>query len=713
MRFALPLSSLSQAVKRSQLIKKLLKRNQNLIKRKRTNGLSRDLVERRIATEGGFLFIDTLRKADREEWKGTLNDIVAHGIESQSHQVSEFFSTKIDKESVLSEPMALRFALWQLQERCADLKKRLIVVLPANREEVDHLIEKVCIALDIPVIEILGAEKTHKRRGTARANLFSQHRSWSALKTDISLSPATERREFIRNLCFINGLPVSDGTYVLLRQPCFEDKEAWNGLVRTSMASASSRGANLIIFENSNQNTIFAKTFDAIARGRNVSLIGGELIDSRFMKKLLKSGRVVVGNSQICKLENPTFDADFLPNCIVASREWIENEHRTAKLLDNTPELLKWLNNLASPKEDYSASYKEYVLSGTLNTPIALTASTQNTAVTEGYQRYITEAFGSPGRLVAGDGRFSSISGISHAAAFMQWGSGETKRNLNLFRNSRVAGGPLFFVEDGFVRSVTIGLGGNPGLSFLIDDLGPYYDARRWSRIEAMLASDWTISNDELEACRRAMDAIQINRISKYNHAPDTTPSWASTQRRKVLLIDQRFGDQSVPSGLATEDSFRRMVIDAISAPGNPLVILKRHPDGTIGGKGSYFSRAVQGALLDHPNVMFHDNESNPHALFEHVDEVWCVTSGMGFEALMANKPVRVYGAPFYSGWGLTHDTIKMDWRRKKRTVEDLFFWAYLASTVYYRPDADCRAPLTSFCEYIATERAKNFRESA
>ena len=44
------------------------------------------------------------------------------------------------------------------------------------------------------------------------------------------------------------------------------------------------------------------------------------------------------------------------------------------------------------------------------------------------------------------------------------------------------------------------------------------------------------------------------------------------------------------------------------------------------------------------------------HALLGMVDQVHCLTSLTGFEALLRGLPVTVWGSPFYAGWGLTAD---------------------------------------------------------
>ena len=49
---------------------------------------------------------------------------------------------------------------------------------------------------------------------------------------------------------------------------------------------------------------------------------------------------------------------------------------------------------------------------------------------------------------------------------------------------------PFLALEDGFLRSVGLGVEGDPPLSIVADDLGIYYDATAPSRLEAILAND-------------------------------------------------------------------------------------------------------------------------------------------------------------------------------------------------------------------------------
>ena len=82
----------------------------------------------------------------------------------------------------------------------------------------------------------------------------------------------------------------------------------------------------------------------------------------------------------------------------------------------------------------------------------------------------------------------------------------------------------------------------------------------------------------------------------------------------------------------------------------------------------------------------------NPVALLEQMDKVYVCTSQLGFEALMCGKEVHVFGLPFYAGWGVTNDRQICSRRQKRRSVEEIFYAAYVFSTVYlsYRTRKVC-----------------------
>ena len=98
-------------------------------------------------------------------------------------------------------------------------------------------------------------------------------------------------------------------------------------------------------------------------------------------------------------------------------------------------------------------------------------------------------------------------------------------------------GGELVLHEDGFIRSIGLGIDGSPAFSIVEDDVGIYYDAGGPSRLENFIntynfAADIALMAKANEAIR----LIKTYRISKYNHAPDIAPARFKKNEKRVLV---------------------------------------------------------------------------------------------------------------------------------------------------------------------------------
>lgn len=297
-----------------------------------------------------------------------------------------------------------------------------------------------------------------------------------------------------------------------------------------------------------------------------------------------------------------------------------------------------------------------------------------------------------------------SIRNVTAAEIFVLWGIGVSKKKIAFQQVQQCLGRPLLIVEDGFIRSLDIGLSGEPALSIILDDTTAYYDATKISRLQRLLEEGPALAPAETQRARKAIDLIVAKRVSKYNHAPNLSTHVGPPGRKKLLLIDQKFGDHSVEFGLASEATFKRMLQDALART-DCDVIVKQHPDAIKGGKSSYFNNERL-AGLDATGRLFPIlYDVNPYALLNAIDEVYVVTSGMGFEALMAGKKVRCYGMPFYAGWGITQDHLTVPFRTRRRTVEDVFHYAYIMCSRYYHPEREQLVEVEELVNYIADRR--------
>lgn len=240
---------------------------------------------------------------------------------------------------------------------------------------------------------------------------------------------------------------------------------------------------------------------------------------------------------------------------------------------------------------------------------------------------------------------------------------GETSRHR---QSSGKTGHPS---EDGFVRSLDLGVNGAPPLSLVVDDCGIYYDASKPSALEK-LVQDKAGNAALADQAREAMHTIVTEDLSKYNLAPAFVAD-ESEHSDIVLVVDQTFNDMSVTYGNAGQNEFAAMLEAAIAENPQAAIWVKVHPDVLEGKKTGYFAdlRATQRVRLIAENV-------SPQSLLRHVSRVYVVTSQYGFEALLAGKPVTCFGQPWYAGWGLTDDrhpqSALLSARRGSATLEEL-----------------------------------------
>lgn len=233
---------------------------------------------------------------------------------------------------------------------------------------------------------------------------------------------------------------------------------------------------------------------------------------------------------------------------------------------------------------------------------------------------------------------------------------------------------PVVRLEDGFLRSVEPGAG-EPPLSLVWDDKGIYYDATRPCRLDALL--ELPLDADQVARAQALMRSWRDGRVSKYNHARERS---FSSLEPYVLVVDQTRGDASVTCGQADASSFEAMLNAALERYPQHRVLLKTHPDVVAGQKQGYFDVSE---VADRERVTLVADDVHAPALLEHASAVFCVTSQMGFEALLWGKPVHVFGMPFYAGRGLTEDAQAAPEFRRPISLEALVHGALVTYPRY------------------------------
>ena len=271
---------------------------------------------------------------------------------------------------------------------------------------------------------------------------------------------------------------------------------------------------------------------------------------------------------------------------------------------------------------------------------------------------------------------------------------------------------PILFAEDGFIRSIVplsvknVDLIYNQSHSTILDDKGIYINAFGTSNIEMILNSDIKLSNEQILRTKNIIKLIKDNKISKYNHQPILNLDIGNPKHKKVLVIDQVYNDKSIKLGWANEKVFKDMLLAAINENPGADILVKTHPDKR--------DNCIRGYLTDvepKDNVYKVDFAINPISMLEQVDKVYVCTSQMGFEALMCGKEVHIFGMPFYAGWGVTNDRQTNPRRIKKRSLEEIFYAAYIMCTKYvsYKTNSVCEIEQT--IEEILELRKKYWTE--
>ncbi|MFC6637633.1 capsular polysaccharide biosynthesis protein [Sulfitobacter sp. JBTF-M27] len=274
------------------------------------------------------------------------------------------------------------------------------------------------------------------------------------------------------------------------------------------------------------------------------------------------------------------------------------------------------------------------------------------------------------------------------------WGNSPTAhRGLSVAEKRGV---PVVRVEDAFLRSLYPGRAGEAPLGLLVDHKAAHFDPSHPSDLEDLLATHPLDDTALLNRARGAMARLAEAHLTKYTafdlEIPVPDPGY-------VLVIDQTFGDASVTASGADRARFVEMLVFAQEEHPGARVIIKTHPETAQGFRKGYFSP-------DDANdrITLLTDPISPWTLFEGAVGVYTVSSQMGFEAIFAGHKPRVFGQPFYAGWGLTTDEFEVQRRQRKLTRPQLFAAAMILYPKWYDPYRDRLCTLEDAIETLAAQ---------
>ncbi|EPX86246.1 Capsule polysaccharide export protein [Rubellimicrobium thermophilum DSM 16684] len=301
-------------------------------------------------------------------------------------------------------------------------------------------------------------------------------------------------------------------------------------------------------------------------------------------------------------------------------------------------------------------------------------------------RRPLQAVFGRERPMVFAEGQRAADRAARDGRRLMVWGMGEAPPGA-------------VRVEDGFLRSRGLGAELVPPLSLVLDDLGIYYDPSRESRFERLVAEAARgLAPDERERTERLLERLIAAGLTKYNLSGPLPP--LPEGRRRILVPGQVEDDASIRLGAVGTLRTNRALLEAVRAANPDAVILwKPHPDTEAGLRPGAVPDAGRwaDAILDRVGAA--------EALAA-ADEVWTLTSTMGFEALLRGRRVVCLGQPFYAGWGLTEDRAGAPARRTARPDRiALAHAALIAYPRYHDPVTGRPCPAEAVVERLATGR--------
>ncbi len=250
---------------------------------------------------------------------------------------------------------------------------------------------------------------------------------------------------------------------------------------------------------------------------------------------------------------------------------------------------------------------------------------------------------------------------LPEQATVVTWGRRTPKASENVANAVRL--------EDGFIRSVGLGADLVAPLSWAMDTRGIYYDATCASDLEDILEHG-VFDNLLIGRARQLRHRLVTEGLTKYNvggsgwRRPDSSVCANNTV---ILVPGQVESDASLAFGAPVVRKNYDLLAAVRAANPQAYIVYKPHPDVVAG-----LRQAGQGEVDAHHCCNEIVIDVAMAQLLLQVDEVHTLTSLTGFEALLRGKKVVCYGLPFYAGWGLTADVLRLERRTRKLALDEL-----------------------------------------
>jgi len=192
-------------------------------------------------------------------------------------------------------------------------------------------------------------------------------------------------------------------------------------------------------------------------------------------------------------------------------------------------------------------------------------------------------------------------------------------------------------------------------------------------------ANGWVASGMRLWKRAPLQKVFGASRKMMFEDDPDKADTLAADTRRgrRILVPGQVEDDASIKCRTTDVSTNHALLLACRSANPAAVILYKPHPDVEAGLRTGTVTNAADVVLT----------KTSPIAALDAVDEVWTMTSTIGFEALMRGKSATCLGTPFYAGWGLTDDRdMPIERRNARATLAQLVHSVLIDYPRYFDP---------------------------
>lgn len=242
----------------------------------------------------------------------------------------------------------------------------------------------------------------------------------------------------------------------------------------------------------------------------------------------------------------------------------------------------------------------------------------------------------------------------------------------------------VLLLEEGWISGCADNTASSVRYSIQTDTVGLHNDSSKPNDLENLLnlpekAFSQQVSADNLAYARHCRKLLVHNNITKHNFVSQSEPS--SEINDVVLVIDQAHGSASAKLGGMDQAAFEKMLLCAIDENPDATIVVRSHPD-VLRGRDKGFLTDLAHSL----GISVSGENTHPIKALKQASRVYVGTSQLGYEALLCEKPVTVFGQPFYAGWGLSDDRSPVSRRQQHRSIDELFYASHIAHAVYRNP---------------------------